>query len=194
MPAADAPGTRRAYPRAIALDSGAALTVRLMAAADAPAILAFARSLPADDLLFLRTDITSEAVVAQWVKNLAAGRTATVIAEAAGEIAGYASLHHHETSWQRHLGEIRIQAGPRYRSQGLGRSLAGEVFALARELGLRKVVAQMTVDQKGAIATFERLGFRAEALLSDFVIDRDGRTRDLAIMSYDVEGLTDHLD
>lgn len=193
MPA-NAPDTRRGYPRAIALDSGTALTLRLMTAADAPAILAFARSLPADDLLFLRTDITSDAVVAQWVKNLAAGRTVTVIAEAGGEIAGYASLHHHETSWQRHLGEIRIQAGPRYRSQGLGRSLAGEVFTLATELGLRKVVAQMTVDQKGAIATFERLGFRAEALLSDFVIDRDGRTRDLAIMAYDVEGLTDHLD
>ena len=52
----------------------------------------------------------------------------------------------------------------------------------------------MTVDQKGAIATFERLGFRAEALLSDFVIDRDGRTRDLMIMAYDVDGLTEHLD
>jgi len=65
---------------------------------------------------------------------------------------------------------------------------------LATELGLRKIVAQMTVDQKGAIATFERLGFRAEALLSDFVIDREGRMRDLMIMAYDVDGLTEHLD
>ena len=164
-----------------------------MTAADAAAVIAFAKSLPADDLLFLPTDITSPSVVAQWVKNLAAGRTVTVIAEAGDEIAGYASLHHHETSWQRHLGEIRIQAGQRYRSQGLGRGLAGEVFALATELGLRKIVAQMTVDQKGAIATFERLGFRAEALLSDFVIDREGRMRDLMIMAYDVDGLTEHL-
>jgi RimJ/RimL family protein N-acetyltransferase len=162
--------------------------------ADAAAVVSFAKRLPADDLLFLPTDITSASVVAQWVKNLATGRTITVIAEAGGEMAGYASLHHHETSWQRHLGEIRIQAGQRYRSQGLGRGLAGEVFALARELGLRKIVAQMTVDQKGAIATFERLGFRAEALLSDFVIDRDGRTRDLMMMAYDVDGLTEHLD
>ena len=38
------------------------------------------------------------------------------------------------------------------------------LFALiARELGLRKIVAQMTVDQKGAAATFERLGFRRAA-------------------------------
>jgi RimJ/RimL family protein N-acetyltransferase len=194
MPTTDTPGTRRAYPRAITLDSGTAITLRFMTAADAAAVVTFAERLPADDLLFLPTDITSPSVVAQWVKNLATGRTITVIAEAGAEMAGYASLHHHETSWQRHLGEIRIQAGQRYRSQGLGRGLAGEVFALARELGLRKIVAQMTVDQKGAIATFERLGFRAEALLSDFVIDRDGRTRDLMIMAYDVDGLTEHLD
>ena len=193
MSTTDVPGTRRAYPRAITLDSGTAITLRFMTAADAAAVVSFAKGLPPDDLLFLPTDITSPSVVAQWVKNLAAGRTATVIAEADGEMAGYASLHHHETSWQRHLGEIRIQAGQRYRSQGLGRGLAGEVFALATELGLRKIVAQMTVDQKGAIATFERLGFRAEALLSDFVIDREGRTRDLMIMAYDVDGLTEHL-
>ena len=139
MPIEDVPGTRRVYPRAITLDNGTAVSLRLMSAADAPAVIAFARSLPADDLLFLPTDITSSSVVAQWVKNLAAGRTVTVIAEAGDEMAGYASLHHHETSWQRHLGEIRIQAGQRYRSQGLGRGLAGEVFALATELGLRNV-------------------------------------------------------
>ncbi len=194
MATPDAAAVQRSYPRAITLEGGAAITLRLMTAADAGPIVAFAKNLPADDLLFLRIDITSPAVVAQWVENLSAGRTATIIADAAGEIAGYASLHHHETSWQRHLGEIRIQTGQRHRSQGLGRALAGEVFARARELGLRKVVAQMTVDQRGAIATFERLGFRPEALLSDFVIDRAGRTRDLMVMAYDVDGLTEHLD
>ena len=55
-------------------------------------------------------------------------------------------------------------------------------------------MAQMTSDQKGAIATFQRLGFQMEALLQDFVIDRNGRTRDLVVMSYDVEGLTDRAD
>jgi len=181
-------------PRTITLDNGTAVTLRPMTAGDADRVGAFARALPADDLLFLRTDITDPAVVAQWVRNLEAGRTVSVIAEAGGELAGYASLHFNEITWQRHLGDIRIQAGPRFRSQGLGRALAGEMFVVARGLGLRKLVAQMTVDQKGAIATFERLGFRPEALLQDFVIDRSGRTRDLMVMAYDVEGLTGHLD
>jgi RimJ/RimL family protein N-acetyltransferase len=188
------PDPRAAYPRAVRLSNGTAIQLRLMTASDADRIMAFARALPADDLLFLRTDITDPAVVAQWVRNLGAGRTVTVLAEADGDLAGYASLHYSEINWQRHLGEIRLQAGSRFRSQGLGRALAGEVFAIARTLRLRKLVAQMTVDQRGAAATFERLGFRPEALLQDFVIDRAGHTRDLMVMAYDVEGLTGHLD
>ncbi len=188
------PKVQRDYPRTITLDNNTAVSLRLMTAADADRIVAFARNLPADDLLFLRMDITKSDVVAQWVQNLVAGRTVTVIAEANGEMAGYASLLHNEVTWQRHLGEIRIQVGRRYRSQGLGRALAGEIFAIARDLGLRKLMAQMTPDQKGAVATFKRLGFQMEALLQDFVIDRSGRTRDLMVMAYDVTGFTEHLD
>lgn len=181
------------YPRTIKLDGGAPAALRLMSAADAAAVVAFARGLPADDLLFLRSDITDPAVVDGWVANIGAERTVTVLAEANGEIAGYASLHYNEVTWQRHVGEIRIQVGSRYRSQGLGRRLASEVFALARGRGLKKITAQMTPDQKGAIATFERLGFQPEALLQDFVIDRAGRTRDLMIMAHDVDGFTDRV-
>jgi RimJ/RimL family protein N-acetyltransferase len=185
---------KREYPRNVTLDNNTSVSLRMMTAGDADRIVAFARALPEEDLLFLRRDITDPKIVAQWTQDLGTGRTVTVIAEAGGDMAGYASLHHNQVTWQRHLGEIRIQVGPRYRSQGLGRALAGEIFAIGRDLGLRKIVAQMTADQKGAIATFERLGFQPEALLQDFVIDRAGRTRDRVVMSYDVEGLTDRVD
>jgi L-amino acid N-acyltransferase YncA len=185
---------KREYPRTITLDNNTPVSLRMMTAGDADRILAFARGLSEEDQLFLRSDITDPKIVAQWIQNIAGGRTATVLAEATGDVAGYASLHYNQVTWQRHLGEIRIQVGARHRSQGLGRALAGEIFAIARDLGLRKIVAQMTADQKGAIATFERLGFQPEALLQDFVIDRTGRTRDRVVMSYDVEGLTDRVD
>ena len=44
----------------------------------------------------------------------------------------------------------------------------------------------MTLDQKGAIATFESLGFRPEALLRDHVKDRQGGLHDLIMMSHRV--------
>ena len=51
----------------------------------------------------------------------------------------------------------------------------------------------MTVDQHGAQAAFRRLGFVPEALLADYVEDRNGRPRDLVIMSHDVDGLNEFV-
>ncbi len=180
----------RTYPRTVALDEGS-IDLRLMEAFDGDAILAFAQSLPPDDLLFLRLDITKPEGVAEWVRNIEAERTITILAEDAGSIVGYASIHHNEVLWSRHVGEIRVIVGSGYRRRGLGRRLTDEVFAIARDIGLAKISAQMTPDQKGARATFERLGFRPEALLADFVMDREGKLRDLLLMTHDVAGFSD---
>ncbi len=177
------------YPRELTLEGGS-VTLRLMEPSDRDAILSFARKLPPDDLLFLRLDITAPEGMAEWVNNVQAGRTITVLAEQGGAVVGYASVHHNDAMWNRHIGEIRVNIGAEFRKQGLGRRLVEEVFAIARDVGLRKITAQMTPDQKGARVTFERLGFRPEALLADFVVDREGKTRDLLIMTQDLAGFT----
>jgi L-amino acid N-acyltransferase YncA len=166
-----------------------------MTAADRDAVLKFARSLPEDDLLYLRVDITDAKVVDEWVANLKNHRTVTVLAEGTkGEgILGYRSLHHNEANWTRHLGEIRIQAGTAARGKGLGRQLAASVFEIAQKLGLQKITARMTPDQQSARASFQRLGLQMEALLADFVIDRNGRTRDMLVMSNDITGHSGRL-
>src|SRR5205085_7673497 len=84
--------TVRTYPRSLPLADGRTVTLRRMNSVDADRVLDFARSLPPDDLLFLRTDITDAAVVAQWVANLPSGRTLTVLAEAGGAMIGYSSI------------------------------------------------------------------------------------------------------
>jgi L-amino acid N-acyltransferase YncA len=94
-------------------------------------------------------------------------------------------------NWQRHLGELRVQVGPAYRGRGLGGALGREIFAIAPEIGIRKIVAQMTPNQQQAIALVKRSGFRQEAVLHDFVIDRQGRTNDVVVMTCDVAALTD---
>ncbi len=185
---------RREYPCTVTLNDRTGVTLRLMDEDDVGRIVAFGRAQPQEDLLFLRIDITDREAVSEWAQRQAKGRSLTLIAERKGEMIGYGSLVYNETAWQRHLGEIRLVADRRHRGQGLGRALAGEIFQIAQQLGLRKLVAQMTPDQKGAIATFERLGFQPEALLRDFVIDRSGTTHDMVVMSYDVDGLTDRVD
>jgi L-amino acid N-acyltransferase YncA len=164
-----------------------------MRAADADRILALARGLSPEDLVFLRMDITDPAVLQWWVRQVEGDRAVSLIAETQGTLIGYGSLFHSELTWQRHLGEIRLLVDRPYRSRGLGHALVGELFQMARARGLRKMVAHVTADQRGAIAMFERHGFTVEALLQDFVIDRQGRTRDLVVMAHDVEGLSNHI-
>jgi L-amino acid N-acyltransferase YncA len=180
---------RRSYPRLLTLGEGREVRLRLMTPLDVHRVQAFARALPERDLQFLRADITRMLVVMLWAQNIKAGKTVTVLAEKDGEVVGYGSLHNDQVSWQRHLGELRVQVAPAWRGHGLGRALAREIYAIAPEMGLRKIMGQMTPEQEQAIALMKRAGFRQEAVLHDFVIDRNGRTNDLVIMTCDVAAL-----
>jgi len=106
-------------------------------------------------------------------------------------VVGYGSLNRRPANWQRHLGEIRTVVAKSERGSGLGRFLAEQMFDTARDMGLTKIVAQMAREQDGARRMFQRLGFTAEALLADWIQDRDGRQHDLVLMSYDVTALTE---
>jgi RimJ/RimL family protein N-acetyltransferase len=184
-------GYERTFPRQVRLDSGKSLDLRLMTAEQREDILEFAGTLPRRDLLFLRMDITDPRNVDEWIRNIGTGRTITVLAYDGVQLAGWASLHHNEVLWTRHVGEIRTVVGTDHRGIGLGARLVEEIFSIAKQIGLKKITAQMTSDQKGARATFERVGFRPEALLADHVVDNEGRTHDMLIMSYDIDGFND---
>lgn len=180
---------KRTYPRTITVD-GKSITLRNMGAADKDKMIGLAESLHEEDLLFLRMDITKPDVVDSWIESIESGRRVTILAEEDGKLIGYGGLNRQELSWTRHMGEIRIIVTDQYRRSGLGTALANEIFLLAREMSLTKIVAQMASEHRGARKVFERLGFRPEALLTDWVIDASGTTHDLVIMSYDVTGVT----
>lgn len=163
------------------------VTFRKMTRADRERVLEFTRSLPERNLLFLRIDITRSEVVDQWLHNIEEGRTVTILAEDAGVLIGYCSLHRSEILWARHLGEIRLLVGPNYRGKGIGSLLARQVFEIAQGTDLLKLVVNMMSTQRDAQSLFHNLGFIPEAMLHDWAIDRAGRTHDLIIMSREVE-------
>lgn len=182
------------YPRTVELNDGTAVEIRLLGPGDGDDVLRFARRLPEEDLLYLRMDITQPATVEGWMRNIASGLTTSLAAYDGTTLVGYASVHRDPVPWTRRVGEIRVNIDSRYRSKGLGRNLTAQIFDVARRSNLKKLVAHVTDDQAGAKAALRRLGFMPEALLADSVEDRAGRLRDLVIMAYDVEGLTDQMD
>ncbi len=178
--------TRERYPRSVDLD-GASVDLQLMTAADEQDVLAFAHALPPHDLLFLRRDITRPKVISAWIRQIEESSITSLLARREGQVVGCTAVVRDELSWSPHVGELRVLVAPGGRAKGLGRVLIQESFLIALGQGLEKLVAYMTVDQQGAIAVFESLGFRAEALLRDHVRDTEGVKHDLAILGHDVE-------
>lgn len=173
------------YPRKIDFD-GTEVELRLMTPADEDAVLAFAQALPTHDLLFLRRDITQPKVLAAWTREIEAGTITSLVAVRGGNLLGCSAIVRDDHSWSPHVGELRVLLSPDLREKGLGRTLIQESFIVALAQGLEKLTAQMTADQQAAIAVFEGLGFRPEALLRDHVRDGDGVKHDIVILSHDV--------
>lgn len=181
------------YPRTVATSRGEVL-VSAMAGSDEADLLEFARALPVHDLLFLRRDITQPKVMSAWAAELEAGSIVSLIAREAGAVVGCTAVVRDQLSWSPHVGELRVLVSPEARDCGLGRALIQESFLIALDLELEKLVAQMTVDQTKAMAVFEDMGFRAEALLKEHVRGPDGRKHDLVVLSHDVARFQAHMD
>ena len=174
------------YPRRIRCNN-TEFELRLMTAADADAALAFATLLPPHDLLFLQRDIRNPKVVGAWLEQIERGTITSILATADGKIQGCAAIVRDALSWSPHVSEMRIVVSQAARGAGLGRVLAQDAFAFAVSTGVEKLVARMTPDQRGAMAVFEEMGFRAEALLRDYVRDAEGATHDIVILSLEVD-------
>jgi GNAT superfamily N-acetyltransferase len=183
----------RTYPRSVTTEAGN-LEFRLMGPEDEAAVLAFAQALPVHDLLFLPRNISEPKVLAAWIKEIERGAITSLLAVHEGRVVGCGTVVCDALSWSPHVGEIRMVVSTDMRGLGVGRALSQETFALALSDGLEKLLVQMTVDQVGAIAIFEGLGFRAEALLRGQVRDIAGKTHDIVVLGHNVAQVAAQMD
>jgi len=179
------PTDLRTYPLHVKTEAGD-IEFRMMGPADEPLVLDFAQKLPIHDLLFLPRNISEPKVLTAWIKEIERGSITSLLAVKSGRVVGCGTIVCDPHSWSPHVGEIRMVVSLDVRGQGVGRALSQETFALALGVGLEKLSVQMTVDQQAAIALFESLGFKAEALLRDHVRDVDGRTHDIVVLGHNV--------
>lgn len=175
----------RSYPRTIKTEAGD-IEFRLMGRADETAVLAFAQKLPTHDLLFLPRNISQPKVLSAWISEIERGGITSLLALKDGAVVGCGTVVRDPHSWSPHVGELRMVVSQDVRGLGVGRTLSQETFAIALGAGMEKLSAQMTVDQRAAIALFESLGFKAEALLRDHVRDVEGKKHDIVVLGHNV--------
>lgn len=162
------------------------ITLRLMSRSDAEDVLVFARGVDPHDLLFLQRDIRNPRVVSAWADQIEQGQIVSILALWNGNIVGCSAVVSDRLSWSSHVAEIRVVVSAHLRRTGLGRLLAQESLLIAESGDAAKAVARTTIDQASALAVFQDMGFRPEALLRDHVRDADGRLHDIVILALDL--------
>lgn len=158
-------------------------TITTLEAAHAPALRRFFDGLSDSDITSVKEDVRDPSSIDVAVEDARATRWVALVD---GEVAAYASLHP-ALGLSRHVGEVRLVVGGRYRRQGLGRSMARTVVLAALRAGLSKVTVEVPADEESTAEVFRRLGFEGEALLRDHVRDRDGRLSDLLVLAHFAE-------
>jgi ribosomal protein S18 acetylase RimI-like enzyme len=174
----------------IGLKDGTPVTLREPTKDDVERYMRFFGTLPEDDRLYLRYDVTKREVVE---RRLDAPSVHRVVALVDDEIVADGALELSLEGWRSHLGEIRVIVARSYRRRHLGALLIRHLFHVAQQRRVGKVLAKMAAPQIAARKVFERLGFHVDAELSDFVKDARGKLHPLVVMSCTLNEMWEEL-
>lgn len=184
----------KTYPKAVKLNNGEEVTLRLMTPADETSLLVFYQSMPESDRLFLKEDVTDPEVIHRWAKHLDYNRVVPVLAIKEDKIIADSTLLMQTHGWSRHVAEIRLAVSHDYRRKGLGFILIKELFSLAMALSMEKVIGEVMETQTYIIKMLKTLGFKQETVLKDHVRDLHGKKHDLIIMTNDIKSIWKKMD
>lgn len=170
------------YPKTASLDDQTSVTLRPLLKADEAALLKYFGSLPPEDRLCLKEDVTDPKVIENWIYELDYDTTLPLIALSNGNVVGDATLHFNPIGWTKHQGEVRLTTSTQYRVRGLGTILVQNLIDIAASLGLEQIHIEIPPVLDKAFYLFEKMGFKEVANLPGFVKDLEGKESDLVLM------------
>ena len=169
-------------PRTVKLKDDKDVIIRTMKKEDLEGSLAFFRALSEEDRLSLRGDFTTRESIEERIREMEEGIVKRLVAVADGTIVGDGALELSHFGWERHIAELRLIVSTPYQHKGLGMLLAGALYDVAASTGIEEIVVKMMGTQTAALRIFQKLGFRQEAVLRNYVKDGKGTRRDLVLM------------
>ena len=178
----------------VTLRDGRTITVRRMQPDDVQRSYEFFCALPADDRKYLRVDVTRRDLVERRTLETDERRTVRVVAEHDGEIVADGTLELEGHGWGNNVAEVRLIVASSWQRLGLGTVMARELFNLASQHRVDRIVARLMRPQAGAHRIFKRLGFHEEFLIPEHVRDQSGAWQDLIIMRCPLEDLWQDLE
>ena len=170
------------------------IEVKLLKIEDLKKLMEFYRSLPFEDRKYLKVDVTDEAVVEKRLKTILEKKAVRVVALHQQKIVAEGELFLSDDDWFRDQGEIRLIVARNFQRKGLGVVMFRELYYLALQHKVEKVVAKIMIPQKAAKAILVRFGFKEEQVIPRFALDQDHQKQDLLIMSCDMKDFWKELE
>ena len=170
------------YPQKVSLEGGTPITLRPLLKTDEAALREYFGSLPPEDRLCLKEDVTDPKVIENWIYELDYDTVLPLVALHNGNIVGDATLHFNPIGWTRHQAEVRLTTSTLYRVRGLGTILVQNLIDIATRLGLEQISIEIPPVLDKAFYLFEKMGFKEVANLQGFVKDLEGKESDLVLM------------
>lgn len=173
-------GELRTYRRLITLQSGERILLRPLNENDGPGLIELFKRASDADLVYFRSDVRDEALVASWAENLDLGRVFPLVAVVEERIVGDATLHIGQR-FNQHIGWVRIYLDRDCRRKGIGTEMIKTLIEVAHRINLQQIVAEIVSNQVQAIKAFESLGFKKEYRHEDYYILDNGEVLDLDV-------------
>jgi L-amino acid N-acyltransferase YncA len=173
------------YPKEIVTKDGSPVLLRPLVREDEEQLAAFFARIPEDERWFLRDAVDDPAIMQEWMDNLNYDRILPMVAvnPEDGSIVANVRLHRRPVDCVRHIAHLRIMVDPAYRHQRLGTWMLLDTIKLAMNLGIEKLVAEFVGSvEHAAMNSAHKLDFFEQAILKDYVKDRQGKYHDLIIM------------
>jgi len=171
------------YPKEIILKNGSGVTLRPLAPGDEKLLSAFFNSLSENDTWFLDADVRDPRVIEDWVRIGENEKGVSVVAILEGKIIGVANLHRTHSGSKRHVGQVEISVAPGFREKHLATWMLLDLMNFAVSIGL-EILAMYMVEARdlSLMGSLKRLGFSSEAVLKDYLKDKEGNPHSLVIM------------
>jgi L-amino acid N-acyltransferase YncA len=176
------------------LKDGTKVTIRNLTIEDLDRLMDFYRSLPEEDVKYLRVDVTDINIVKQRIEAAESANIFRIIALQDDSIVADGALELTAEEWRKHQGELRVIVADEFRRKGVGMIIMRELYFLAIEKKVEKVVAKMMKPQVAARTICKKLGFHEELVIPDYVKDQSGKSQDLVIMTCNIQELWKELD
>jgi RimJ/RimL family protein N-acetyltransferase len=178
----------------LTLKDGRQVTVRNMHPTDVEGSFEFFCALPEEDRKYLRVDVTRRRMVERRTTELDRSRIERLVVVHDDEIVADGALHLEGHGWGDNIAEIRLIVAHDWQRTGLGTLLARELFHLASQCRVDRIMARLMRPQTGAHRIMKRLGFSEEFLIPEHVRDQDGMWQDLIIMRCPLEDLWQEME